>query len=284
MARLVRLRAVDRPVAVHVHLSDGGSLRREGSIVQLADRLGIPTVVTIHASELDDVLAFDRRRFASVLAHADVVHVLGDRHAAKVRSVLAARSELIVIPNCVELPELPAPAGDQRPVAVFGGELGTRKGTDVLLDAWRLVHDRRPDAILRLAGPLRDLPEPRQDAVEWLGPQPRSRMTDALRSCRVAVLPSRREAMPMFLLEAMSLARPVVATPVGDVTAAVPPDELVPVDNAEALAEKLLEFIDDRDSATTTGIANRAAIAARFSTEVVIPQFDAVYLRLAGTT
>jgi glycosyltransferase involved in cell wall biosynthesis len=68
-----------------------------------------------------------------------------------------------------------------------------------------------------------------------------------LKSADLVLLPSRAEGVPRSLVEAMAAGRPVLATNVGGIPDLVIDGEtgfLVPVDDAEQLAEKLIWFRD----------------------------------------
>jgi glycosyltransferase involved in cell wall biosynthesis len=139
-----------------------------------------------------------------------------------------------------------------------------------------------PEARLVIAGPTKDVSVPTMVGVTVLGPLPPEAVGGLLDSARAAVLPSRKEALPMFLIEAMAHARPVVATPVGDVESLVQTEWIVPVEDAESLAAALVRVLQDPALATTVGDRNRSIIADRFSVDVVHPQFDALYESMSG--
>jgi glycosyltransferase involved in cell wall biosynthesis len=264
-------------LVVHVHLAERGSLRREGSVLLLARRLGLPTVATVHISQLDQVIAEDAERFTAVLRSADRVHVLGPTHATRIAELLGSDSHITVIPNAVTLPDPPAHP-DRAPARVlFAGEIGTRKGVDVLLDAWPRVRAEVPDAELILAGLFRDVEPPVTPGVKVLGATEPQRVASLMLSSRCAVLPSRHEAMPMFLLEAMAAGLPVVATPVGDVASVVPQEWIVPVGDAGALASAMCRLLSDAETAAEVGAQNRRLVEERFSVSVVHPLLDATY-------
>jgi glycosyltransferase involved in cell wall biosynthesis len=282
LVTVVGLRVKYRRIVAHVHLSDGGSLRREGSVGVLATLLRIPTIVSCHASELDTILTDDRAAMLRVLRPVAIVHALGPLEAAKLSGALGPGHNVVTIPNSVPMPTESPGAGSQPQTVLFGGEVGTRKGVDVLLAAWPKVMAELPAARLIIAGPVRDVTVAPTDGVTTLGPVAPSQMGQLMREARVAVLPSRREALPMFLIEAMANARPVVATPVGDVASLVSADWLVPVADADSLANAIIRLLADPELATRVGAANRVVIASRFSVQVVLPQFDALYAEMAG--
>jgi glycosyltransferase involved in cell wall biosynthesis len=101
---------------------------------------------------------------------------------------------------------------------VFGGEVGHRKGVDRLLRAWPEVRRLHPDATCLLCGPLGDVPVDRlPEGMTYRGALPRAELLSVLKAADVACLPSRNEALPMFILESLGLGIPVVTTPVGEI-------------------------------------------------------------------
>lgn len=269
-ARLLidRFSRTRRPSVVHVHLSAGGSFVREGALLLLAARLGVPVVASLHGSSFPTFAAAHPSVVARVLRAADAICALGPSGADLARTVVAGSStRVVVVPNPVKVPASTTPASATDEVVLFAGEVGTRKGVDTLLEAWSTVHTHRPGARLVVAGPTAgdfqlDLPR----GVEYLGAVPRPRIHRLLEVARVAVLPSRAEQMPMFILEAMARARPVVATDVAEVAWTVGDGgRIVPVASPPALAEALIQLLSDSSEAERTGLRSRARIEAMFS-------------------
>ena len=273
---------------VHVHLAGGGSLVREGGIARIARRLRLPTVVTVHASDLADAARDHRARLRAVLGAAHVVHALGESSAAILRDVVGDRCTIVVIPNSVISSAVSTDAGANAPVALFAGEQSLRKGLDVLITAWPRVRAAVPDAQLRVAGNHRDFTVPPTAGVEVIGPVHRWRVAEELQRCRVAVLPSRMETQPMFLLEAMAAARPVVATAIAEIPTTVADHSgLVPPEDPEALARALIGFLADGPRATRSGREERAHIVLVHAPSRIAAAFEGIYhqaLHLAGQT
>ena len=272
----VRVLRTDRATIVHVHLSHGGSYLREGGLLVLARLTGHPTVATLHGSSFSGFAVGRRRLVSFVLHRASAVAVLGQAH----RDLLA---ELFPAVRAVILPNPSAGSAVQSrpgtaPVLVFGGELGRRKGVDVLLEAFRTVRRHVPDAELRLAGPPGDLEPVARPGVSWLGLLDRAAMDRELRACCAAVLPSRHEVQPMFLLEAMAAGRPVVATDVGEVRELVGAGgTVVPAEDATALADALVHYLTDADEAERVGRLAHALVTQRQGPQAVADQLDALY-------
>lgn len=275
---LGRARASAKVSVIHVHLAGGGSVVREGGIVRLARRMGLPTVVTVHASDLADAAVEQRARLAKVLHAAHVVHALGEAGAGILRDVAGPGLCPAVVANCVAVPACTTDAGANPPRALFAGEQSIRKGLDVLVEAWPAVRATVPDAELVVAGNKRDATLPSLAGLTDLGAVTHDRILGEIERCRVAVLPSRREAQPMFILEAMAAARPVVSTTIAEIPATVVEQRgLVAPEDPEALAGALVSYLSDPDHATTTGRGERARITERHAPAAVAEAFEAVY-------
>lgn len=277
-------RADERPVC-HVHLSEGGSFLREGGIATLAGWRHQPVVASLHGAEIDDFLSAHPRLARAIFRRCDAVVALGEATAATVAPFVPDPGRITVIPNPIEIPAVATPAGDNPPIAVFGGEIGRRKGVDVLLDAWRTVREAVPDAALVVAGPAGDL-TCSSDAtlgITCVGSRSRREVGELLDSCRVAVLPSRAEVMPMFLLEAMARARPVVSTDVGEIPSMVgelSSTILTSPGDAPALATALIEMLASPASATDAGNRLRERAIDTYGTDAVAHRLDGLYLSL----
>jgi glycosyltransferase involved in cell wall biosynthesis len=108
-----------------------------------------------------------------------------------------------------------------------------------------------------------------------------SRMLDAL---DVLCLPSLYEGMPLTVIEAAAMARPVVATAVDGTPEVVREGEtgrLVPPADAPALARALLELLRDPDAARRMGQAGRALALERFDLDRQVEATARVYRSLA---
>ena len=95
----------------------------------------------------------------------------------------------------------------------------------------------------------------------------------------IFVHPSWAEAFPYVILEAMSLARPIVATDVGGIGEAIVDAEsglLTPPRDARALAQALIELLDDRVTATRMGESALLRLA-QFTREAMIARVAATY-------
>ncbi|NOT07117.1 MAG: glycosyltransferase family 4 protein [Gemmatimonadales bacterium] len=166
---------------------------------------------------------------------------------------------------------VPKPAGAP-PTILFVGVQFERKGGDVLLRAFEKVRERLPGTRLLVVGPKEPVPE--APGLEWLGflrkddPGDRDRLLDAYREADLFCLPTRYEPFGIAYLEAMLFGLPCIGTNVWAVPEMVHDGVtgfLIPPDDAEALADRLLTLLQDRALAERFGRAGKALAAERFT-------------------
>jgi glycosyltransferase involved in cell wall biosynthesis len=107
------------------------------------------------------------------------------------------------------------------------------------------------------------------DAAERSGVRYRGRVDvpQELAEWDVFVLPSRRDSFPLAVLEAMSMAIPVVATRVDGVREQLEPDAglLVAPEDAHALASAIARLAKDPTLRASLGVAGRHRVEERFT-------------------
>ncbi len=280
----LRIPLLRKPAVVHVHVAEDGSFLREGALVILARTLGKVTVVTIHGCGF---LPFARRHPAlarSVLRRAQLITCL-DQDVLELVRRIAPQAVTELMPNPVEMDSGSGRADETDEIVLFAGEIGLRKGADVLCRAWQLVADARPHARCIMVGPVRDFIVPETERLEVRRPVDATAMRQLMRSARVVALPSRAEGMPMTLTEAMSAGRPFVSTPVGGIPElAREGGVLVSVEDHVGLAEHLIDFLADARFATRLGENGREFCAATRSVDVIDARLRELYQASASTS
>ncbi|MBI2069755.1 MAG: glycosyltransferase family 4 protein [Elusimicrobia bacterium] len=205
---------------------------------------------------------------------------------AKVAVLLNAVDPLEIEQRSRQKPATLASLNFSFPWVVMVGRLDAQKGLGYLLKALRLVWDRGHRLGLAFIG---DGPQRRgleaatrelglSDAVRFMGfeanPMP------YLAQSRALVLSSLEEGLPLVILEAMALEKPVVATSVGAVPEAVEHGRtglLVPAKDAEALAEAMISLIQNQDRARVMGEEGRKLLEKVFSLEAARQRLEALY-------
>lgn len=266
-----------RRTIAHFHISNGGGWLREGPLIRLAKLRGLRVVVTVHGSDFPEFARAHARFVGATLGHADHVIVLSEEARAAALQV-APSLTTSVLANPVAIDRDAPGAASTPPVALFAGTIGHRKGVDVLVAAWRLLLAEGIEGSCRIVGPVDDYVPPPTERMLVEPPVHPDDVRELLRSVRVVVLPSRAEAMPMILTEALAGARPFVSTPVGGTPELAPdPRMLVPVGDAPALAAAVGRYLRDADLAERDGLRGQAHIAATRSPEVIDAELRRIY-------
>ena len=136
----------------------------------------------------------------------------------------------------------PVPASATAELVLFAGEVGLRKGADVLSRAWPAVAHARPTARCVMVGPATDLRIEDRERLQVRGAVDAAELRRLLCEARVVALPSRGEALPMILLEAMAAKHATVRrNPCRGIGALRGCGLIVPAGDHEALAAALIE-------------------------------------------
>lgn len=204
-----------------------------------------PTVATLHMR--GDVPPHDLARARAAYARLRHLVAVSREFAALASDVLHVERVTHVL-NGVEPVEPVRPPGGAVPVVAALGRLTAQKGFDVLLDAVRLLDADGVRLEVLLGGEGRERADLERRAaglpVRLTGFEAEPRRLFA--QADVFVLPSRVEALPLVLVEAVSAGLPCVATDVGDVREALGDVvEVVPPQDAGALAGALRRLLAD---------------------------------------
>lgn len=168
------------------------------------------------------------------------------------------------------------------------GRVSREKGLDVLIDALPAIGELHAYLTVLGDGPERARLSERANGlansthVSWSGV-----VADAARLLRafdVLVISSRTEGTPMTLLEAMGAGVPIVTTSVGGIPDVVSDDEaiLVPSEDSAALAAAIRSVHDDPAAAAERARRAAARLAAAFSTEHWLDQYDKLYATIVA--
>jgi len=169
------------------------------------------------------------------------------------------------------------------------GRLVWQKGFEYFIHAIPEILREIPDArfILVGDGPLR--PELERLAVE-LGEGDkiifagyRSDVRDVLAALDIVVIPSVLEGFPMITLEAMAMAKPIVAAKIDGITEQITDGIngiLIPPKDSSAIAQAIIRLINDRESGKKLGLAARKKVEQEFSVEKMVSETEKVYLSL----
>jgi glycosyltransferase involved in cell wall biosynthesis len=97
----------------------------------------------------------------------------------------------------------------------------------------------------------------------------------------IHVVPSLLEGFPIMTLEAMAMAKPIVATQINGIGEQISDGEeglLVPPKNPKALAAAVLKLVQNNELASRLGIEARRKVETYFSVERMVGETEKVYL------
>lgn len=245
----VRQRGVNH---VHVHFGTNPT-----AVAQIMRAMGGPTYsFTVHGpDEFDSPVGLS---LASKAADAAFVVAISHYGSAQLRRWLEPRDwDKIRIVHCTVGDELfaraqPIDPGSKTLVSI--GRLHPQKGQLLLLQAFADAVERGVDANLVLVGDGELRPQ-LEALIQERGLGARVRITGwldgenvrrELLAARALVLPSFAEGLPMVIMEAFALGRPVLSTYIAGIPELVKPGEngwLVPAGSKEALLDAIVELM-----------------------------------------
>ncbi len=163
------------------------------------------------------------------------------------------------------------------------------KGYPYLLEAVSVIAQEHPEAWFLFvgSGPLEaEIKQkaarlPNSDRILFTGI--RSDIPDLISAMNVFVLASVIEGFPNVLLEAMSMAKPVVATCVGGIPELIESEKdgiLVFSKDSQGLANVILQCLRDPSTANRLGTKARHKIEQNFSLDQMIDQYEAFYRKM----
>lgn len=278
---------------IHAHISERGSVYRKLVVACLALLFRTPIILHTHGSEFH--LFYEKQPeimkwvMNNVFSRCNRFLVLSESWKTfYVNKVGLSPKQVIVMPNPVKLPlQLPKRQGSDKVRFISLGRIGERKGSFDLLRAFAslpknllehseliLAGDGERDTASSLVTEL-SLGE-YVTIFNWLDPHQRDKL---LLEVDVFVLPSYNEGLPMALLEAMSLALPVITTPVGGIPEVVTHEYnglLVQPGDIYLLSEAIKKLIKDESLRLSLGYEAAKSVAP-FSAENYCYQLTQIY-------
>ena len=151
----------------------------------------------------------------------------------------------------------------------FVGKFTDFKGIDILIKAARKITDEIPEVVFALAGDGQLMPDMKKlkaelklDNVHFLGHQTQIDVASLYNAADVSVVPSRIEPFGLVAIEALACGTPVVATRAGGLPDFVNDEigQLVEMENPEALADAIIEEIENNTKQTKGKYAAKYAL------------------------
>jgi glycosyltransferase involved in cell wall biosynthesis len=214
-------------------------------------------------------------------SHARLVVQNEDDRAIFLKAGIRRESTAVIRGSGVDVEAFrPAPEPDGTPVAVCVSRMLWDKGIGELVEAARLLRNRRVALRVRLVGPTDANPSsiPESQLRAWAGEGlveiagPTRDVANEYARAHIAVLPSYREGLPKSLLEAAACGRPLVATDVPGCREVCRDGEtglLVPARSATDLADALQRLVEQPGFRRALGAGARRVAELEFAESIV---------------
>jgi glycosyltransferase involved in cell wall biosynthesis len=258
-------------------------------------RLDVPVVGHHHHLDPSPLNRLIEKRVVEACDHV----VVGSEFARRqLREELGARTDHVsVVSYGVDATFAPRPARPEllgryglagRPVVLFFGGLKPRKNLFLLLDAWRAVQARYPDARLLVAGggPLQDGLRRRaermgiQSSVIVTGYVPEAEKAAHFNLADIFFFPTAMEGFGLTVAEAMSSGLPVVASNRGSIPELVVDGHggfLCDPARPEGFVERLVLLLGDRALREKFGAESRERVERLFRWDRCVAETRRVY-------
>jgi len=244
-------------IAARVELLHNHIAMNSATVAMLASTLsGVPYSLTVHGPHeffASEHWALGAKVASSVLTvcishygKSQCMLFSRPEHWNKLRIVRCGLENQFLHETSKQLPE--------RHRLICVGRISPEKGQLLLVDAVAELTEEGVDLELVIAGdgPFRDVIANRihalqlQDTIRLTGWQSSDQVRQSIEESSLLVLPSFAEGIPVVLMEAMALGRPVIATYVGGVPELVTPNDsgwLVPAGSVPDLADAIRDAL-----------------------------------------
>jgi len=285
------------PDILHGHGAKGGAYSRViGTILRIKGS-DTKRIYTPHGGSLH----YDPNRMEGRIYHAlerglitlsdGLIFVSDYEYSAFETKVTSPHVPVRIVYNGLKASEFtPVKANSDAADFLFIGMLRDLKGTDLFIEALnniRLTTGTAPSAAIVGEGPdetrYRAMVERLglQDTVRFYGAMP---SRDAFAMAKTVVVPSRAEAMPYIVLEAIAAQRPLIATRVGGIPEIFGKhvDRLIEPGRVGRLTQAMTEALQHPETMLPATESLSSTLAETFSTDLMSDRITSLYHELLG--
>lgn len=255
---------------------------------------GFPSLLTIHGIFFEESKLYknQRDRFRGLYGRTTEKRSVGrarhvvclNNYALSIMRPFIGTDDVRVIDNAVDDRFFGAQRAEEPGRVLFAGLITDRKNVLGLLEAAKIVSERVSGLRLRIAGHILDQAyfetckafvdaNGLADSVEFVGNVSGDDIVGELAKANALVLPAKQETSPMIISESLAVGTPVIATPVGGMPEVVRDGEtgfLVPLGDAQALADRITQLIEDSELRSRMSESARQLASERFSRSIVL--------------
>ena len=292
-ARLLMAGIKEKPAAIHIHVSERGSVWRKSIVLLTFHKLGVKTVLHHHGAEFfdfyDNSSAVGKRMIQKAMGMADLNLVLSGYHCKMMQERFPA-AKFKVLHNAIE-PTDKSVYDTNVTGILFVGRLGQRKGTFDLVNALIALDDKLPaeiryyfcgDGDTEIVAQMfrqKDM-EHRIAHIGWCS---KEQLEEFYRQAMLFILPSYHEGLPMSLLEAMYAGIPCIASNVDGIPEVIQSGYnglLVESGNVEQIKHCLMTLVQSKEQRATLGQMGYVTIEQKFMLDKHIEDLENMYLEV----
>ena len=293
--RLVRWIREEQIALIHSHMK--GSNLWAGVIGRLS---GIPVLAHAHGQPMG---AADAVINAAVALLARRIVAVSERERSNlVQSPLVPGRKVVAVHNGLDATRYAVEAGaslrrefgfpDDAVVVGICAQLRPEKNHEIFLRAAHSIAGRSDRARFLIIGDgvrrqtLENLAADLNLDTRCAFAGHRSDVPELLKYLDIGVLTSKREGLPLVVLEYMTSGLPVVSTAVGGIPEAIRSDQngfLVPVGDAEALADRIMKLIEAPELRKRFSSRGREIFDQSFSEQAMLDKIFSLYRELLAS-
>jgi polysaccharide biosynthesis protein VpsI len=290
---IITFKAFGRKKIFHIHMAMRGSFFRKFIIVVLLKPLKHKTIIHLHGSEFKDFYnhssSIIKRLIKFVFENVDDVIVLSNSWKIFILSI-APGSNVFVVNNYVEqVPFIKSSESCDEGKIIFSffGAIGDRKGIFDLIKAFKNVLPILDNCELHVYGDgkINEAKALCQElgidfSTKFHGWTAGKNKNIAMNRSDVIILPSYNEGLPMVILEAFSISKPVISTYVGGIPEVIENGEngiLINPGDIESLTRSMVELASNPKLREYMGANAYNSYSFNFSPNVILPKLRDIY-------
>ncbi len=251
---------------VHIHTATRWSWKRKMGLIKIAQRVGVPVVLSLHSGDFD---RHCRERGPEVHLVCSKLHtvVLTDAWQECLSPWLGESS---VIPNPV--PEVSVSVERDRSQFLLMGRSNPMKGQSIAIEATKILRAKGLDVTLHLTGIEHN--ELGIIGHGWVDGEAKERLMD---TCGTLLSPSKWEGLSMSVIEAMARGMPVLASKASQ--GVFEKSGMVVELTASAFADAMEQMIEGKQWEKMAVAGPKEA--KKYSLEKVVPLWGKLYDEVA---
>lgn len=275
---------------IHIHSASNGSFYRKSLFLLIGKLVNKKIIFHIHGGgfrEFYSSTLIGKKYIRYILKKSDRIICLSDNLMNFFAEELGIKN-VISLGNPIEINECRIDVKENAQIKLlFLGNINEEKGIFWLIDFLKEnTHFKKDEIILEIGGigdtdKLKSKIEAVSDNenIHYLGWLDQEAKTKYLSECTIFILPSKTEALPISILEAMSFGKPIIATNVGGIPSIVKESHngwLFDFQNHHQLQNIIDNIFLDREKIKLFGI-NSKQMASQYSTSNIKNKLMKIY-------